>query len=126
MVSVHYVDNAMYWSNQLGTQQWYDYSISQCELLKSAFSDKGIPVFIGECTSVKSYNSPDRIPSGAVYSDPLKMFKTEMDIITDYGFVPVVWDTANDWFNRSECRFNSAEDGDALKDIAQKISDRSA
>lgn len=126
MVSVHYVDNAMYWSNQLGTQQWYDYSISQCELLKSAFSDKGIPVFIGECTSVKSYNSPDRIPSGAVYSDPLKMFKTEMDIITDYGFVPVVWDTANDWFNRSECRFNSAEDGDAVKDIAQKISDRSA
>ena len=92
------------------------------ELLKNAFSDKGIPVFIGECTSVKSYNDPGRIPDGAEYSDPLEIFKTELEIITDYGFVPVIWDTANDWYNRSELRFNNAEDGEAVLEIAEKIS----
>ncbi|HIT59057.1 MAG TPA: glycoside hydrolase family 5 protein [Candidatus Faeciplasma pullistercoris] len=122
MVSVHYVDNMMYWTNQLGTEAWYNYSVSQCELLKNAFSDKGIPVFIGECTSVKSYNDPGRIPDGAEYSDPLEIFKTELEIITDYGFVPVIWDTANDWYNRSELRFNNAEDGEAVLEIAEKIS----
>ncbi|MDE7280700.1 MAG: glycoside hydrolase family 5 protein, partial [Ruminiclostridium sp.] len=43
MVSVHYVDNAMYWTNQIGGQAWLDYTDSQIALLNKAFTEKNIP-----------------------------------------------------------------------------------
>ena len=51
MVSVHYVDNSMYWSNKIGGEEWLKYIDSQCAELKKAFLDNDIPVFMGETTS---------------------------------------------------------------------------
>ncbi len=66
MVSVHYIDNSYYWSNQIGTESWLTYSRSQCELLKEAFTDQGIPGFVGEC---KSIFVDEHIASGEFYRD---------------------------------------------------------
>ena len=38
MVSVHYVDNSMYWSNKIGGEEWLKYIDSQCAELKKGFS----------------------------------------------------------------------------------------
>ncbi len=125
MVSVHYVDNNMFWSNQLGGQTWYDYSVAQLELLKNAFLDKGIPVYIGECTSRTSYfSNADRFSANAIYGDSYNVFKTEMELITDYGCVPVIWDTADGWYLRSDCKLVSDQDTEIVKAIAEKIKNR--
>lgn len=101
MVSVHYIDNATYWMNQIGGEYWHDYAKSQCELLKAAFTDKGIPVFVGETTA--SYNG--RMVGNAEYGSSedcieelIKMAKKE------YGFVPVFWDIHQDgaFYSRTE------------------------
>lgn len=122
MVSVHYVDNGMYWSNQLGGQKWYDYSVSQLELLKEAFIDKGVPVYIGECTSRTSYsNAFDRFDKNPIFGDGFDLFEIEMGLIVDYGCIPVIWDTTNDWYLKDSCTLREARDGEIVKKIAERI-----
>ncbi len=105
MVSVHYIDNAMYWSKQIGGETWHSYILQQCELLKNAFTANGIPVFVGETTA--SYD-------GQMVADPA--YGTSQECIRelvkiakeDYGFVPVFWDTHHDdgtaFYDRVKCR----------------------
>lgn len=119
MVSVHYVDNAMYWTNQIGSKAWYDYSVAQCELLKKAFTDKGIPVFVGECTSI--YGS-DRFASDAYVTDTADALEIMMNMITDYGFVPVLWDVNNNFYYRSVQIFPNERNVEVIKEISAKIS----
>ncbi len=116
MVSVHYIDNAMYWSNQIGSENWHDYSVSQCDLLKKRFTAEGIPVFVGECTG--SYD-------GRMVSDP--KYGSSQDCVRelirlakeDYGFIPVIWDTHNSdgssFYNRIKCEISDSENAETIK-----------
>lgn len=47
MVSVHYVDNMMYWINKIGGDDWVNYVDDQIAKLNEAFTQKNIPVFVG-------------------------------------------------------------------------------
>ncbi len=107
MVSVHYVDNSMYWSNKIGSQEWLDYTDSQISLLDKAFTSKGIPVFLGETTS--------RYPRGnyahdAIYKDSSECLKIIIAKLTDHNFVPVLWDTSGNFFSRETCKIKNSDD----------------
>lgn len=115
MVSVHYIDNAMYWAGKAGSQEWLDYSRQQCELLKEAFTDKGIPVFVGECTSV--YDS-GHMADNAVYKDCLSLL---MDMAVSYGFVPVLWDVNDSFYSRTSYTIKSENDQRVVAETAKKI-----
>ena len=118
MVSVHYVDNAMYWSNKIGGKEWTDYINSQCELLKKSFTDKGIPVFVGETTSIypKGNFAPD-----AEEKDTSKCLEMVLDKLTDEGFVPVLWDVNGNFYSRTEYRIISDSDREVIKKISEKL-----
>lgn len=119
MVSVHYVDNAMYWTNKIGGDEWLDYAKSQCELLKSAFIDKGIPVFIGEVTSIYS---PDRFASDAKYTDSTECLKVMCDMMVEYDCVPVLWDVNDNFYSRTEFKIIDEEDKAFIKEFSEKLS----
>ncbi len=91
MVSVHYVDNSIYWQNTIGNDNWRKYSIIQLERLKSAFTAKGIPVFIGETTA--SYDG--HFASDADVTDSSEALDYMLRLIKSYNFVPVIWDVRN-------------------------------
>ncbi len=119
MVSVHYVDNSMFWSNQIGGQKWLDYIDSQCALLKSAFTDKGIPVFVGETTATY----PDQnFASDAEHKDTSECLEIVLDSLTDNGFVPVIWDVNDGFYSRTEYRIKSDSDREVIRRITQKLS----
>lgn len=101
MVSVHYVDNAMYWSNSIGSQRWLDYTDSQCKLLEDAFTSKGIPVFMGETTA--QYPA-DRFAFDAIHTDSAECLEIVLNKLKEKGFVPVIWDTCNDFYSRTDCK----------------------
>jgi hypothetical protein len=117
MVSVHYVDNACYWSNNVGGQSWLDYSRSQCELLKKAFTDQGIVVFVGECTA--SYEST-RFASNAIYKDSAGCTAKLLSMIMDYGFVPVFWDTTGSFYADSSSQAVRNDLQSAIKQVSAK------
>lgn len=118
MVSVHYVDNAMYWTNQIGDDKWLDYIDSQCALLKSAFTDKGIPVFVGETTSI--YPQSNFSPS-ARYTDTSECLEIVLQKLTDNGFIPVLWDVNDNFYSRTEYKIKSEGDQKVIADLSQKI-----
>ncbi len=116
MVSVHYIDNNMYWSNQIGSETWHDYAESQCKLLRDRFSLAGIPVFVGETTagydgrmsSDNSYGS-----SQDCIRELIRMAKEE------YGFIPVFWDTHHSdgtaFYDRVNCKITDSENAATVK-----------
>lgn len=117
MVSVHYVDNIMYWSNLIGSQAWRDYSVEQCELLKAAFTDKGYEVFIGECTSIYS---EDRFATDAVYIGSNNCLEMMLELLMDYGFVPVLWDVNDNFYDRINNVVKEKANAQVIKKIAEK------
>jgi len=121
MVSVHYIDNAMYWTNIVGGNKWLNYSKEQCELLKTAFTDKNIPVFVGECTSIYEDDHLEKRSKGKNSSEFLK---TILDMAVDYGFVPVLWDTNNNFYSRTEYKIKSDSDQTVITEIAEKIKNK--
>ncbi len=114
MVSVHYVDNAIYWQNKIGGDEWRSYSIDQCEKLKKAFSDKGIPVFVGETTSSYPRSNFAKNADVTKSADALEYM---LDLITDYGFTPVLWDTNNNFYNRTSGKINDADSANVIAKI---------
>lgn len=118
MVSVHYVDNAMYWTNKIGSQEWWDYSVAQCELLKKAFTDKGYQVFVGECTSIYE---EERFASNAMTKTSSECLEKMMNLITDYGFVPVLWDVQGNFYCRINHAIKSERNGEVIQRIADKL-----
>ena len=118
MVSVHYVDNSMYWSKKIGGEAWRSYSINQCELLKSAFTDKGIPVFVGETTS--NYPSSNFAKNADVTksSDALDYM---LRLITGYGFTPVLWDTNDGFYSRTNYKIKSADNETVIKTLSDEL-----
>lgn len=117
MVSVHYVDNAVYWSNKIGGQEWLDYIDNQCELLKKAFTDKGIPVFLGETTSIypRTNFAPD-----AVHKDSTECLEIVLSKLDEYGFVPVLWDTSNNFYNRSTGKIKNESDRELIARLSEE------
>ncbi len=107
MVSVHYIDNVCYWTNSVGNEAWLDYSRSQCELLKTRFLDQGIPVFVGECTSVYT---PEHFSWDATVTASSDCLETILGMIAEYGMVPVLWDTCDQFYLRSGQRIVTEED----------------
>lgn len=118
MVSVHYVDNVMYWTNKIGGQEWWDYSVAQCELLKEAFTDKGIQVFVGECTSI--YDA-ERFAANAETGTSSECLEKMMNLITDYGFVPVLWDVHGNFYDRFNHVVKEEADAQVIQNIAEKL-----
>lgn len=120
MVSVHYVDNAMYWTNNIGGQKWLDYSKAQCELLKKAFTDKGIQVFVGECTSI--YDA-ERFASNAIYTDSTECLEIMYDMMLDYGFIPVLWDVNNNFYSRTKYEIKSESDKALIEKLSKELAE---
>lgn len=117
MVSVHYIDNSFYWMNQIGNQNWLNYSKAQCELLKAKFTDSNIPVFVGETTS----NYPrSNFAGDSLYETTSECLEVLLDMATDYGFVPVLWDTGGA-YSRTAHKMTSDTDAEVIKRIAEKI-----
>lgn len=107
MVSVHYIDNACFWTNSVGNEAWLDYSRNQCRLLKTRFLDQGIPVFVGECTA--GY-PPERISWDATVTESSDCLEMILGMIAEYGMVPVLWDVCDQFYLRSELRIASEAD----------------
>lgn len=116
MISVHYIDNAMYWTNKIGGQEWKDYSKSQCELLKAAFTDKGIPVFVGETTSI--YDGERFLPDADVKTSS-ECLEYILTMAHDYGFITVLWDVNDNFYSRTEYKIKSETDAAVIKKIAE-------
>ena len=116
MVSVHYIDNNMYWSNQIGSENWHNYTIAQCELLKNRFTAEGIPVFVGETTAGYS----GRMAADPVYGSSQDCIRELIKIATeDYGFIAVFWDTHNSdgssFYNRVTCEISDKQNAETVK-----------
>lgn len=111
MVSVHYVDNLMYWINQIGSSGWKDYANYQCSLLKKAFTDKGIPVFMGETTSVYS---KDHFDSNAEVKTSSECLEYILTLLTDNGFVPVLWDVSGNFYDRTGCVIKDEKNAEVI------------
>lgn len=118
MVSVHYIDNAMFWTNQVGNQKWLQYSTDQCEELKNRFTAENIPVFVGECTAVYPKSN---FAGNAEYTESSECLQMVLDMAVDYGFVPVLWDTNDNFYSRTENKIKSDSDQAVITEIAGRF-----
>lgn len=118
MVSVHYVDNMMYWINRIGSEEWIKYTDSQIDLLDKAFLSKNIPVFMGETTAGYPASNFDR---AAVYKDSSECVEIVLDKLTDKGIVPVIWDVNDGFYSRTEYRIKSDSDREVIRKISEKV-----
>ncbi|MBE6890141.1 MAG: glycoside hydrolase family 5 protein [Ruminococcaceae bacterium] len=116
MVSVHYVDNAVYWSNKIGGQDWLDYIDNQCELLKKSFADKGIPVFLGETTGIYPRSN---FAADAIYTNSTECLEIVLNKLKEHGFVPVLWDTSNNFYSRSSCMIKNEADRELIARLSE-------
>ncbi len=116
MVSVHYVDNAVYWSNKIGGKDWLNYIDDQCNRLKKAFTGKGIPVFIGETTSIYPNSN---FASDAIHKDSTECLEIVLDKLDEYGFVPVLWDTSNNFYDRNSCQIKNESDRTLIAGLSE-------
>lgn len=118
MVSVHYVDNMMYWTNQIGGANWVRYIDDQCALLTKAFTDNGIPVFFGE-TSVNYPQS--NFDANAMYNTSTECVEVVLRRLLVNGFVPVIWDTPENFYSRKECKIISDDDAQLIRTLASEL-----
>lgn len=116
MVSVHYLDNTEYWIKDIGSERWREYYESQGDLLKEAFIDKGIPVFMGEVTSIYT---EDHMASNAVNASTSDCFREIMEYMIDSDFVPVLWDVSDNFYSRTECDIITTSDKEMIADLAK-------
>ncbi len=116
MVSVHYVDNTMFWTGEIGTQTWIYYIDDQIGKLKKRFLNKGIPVFMGECTA--SYVGWKKvIPDNAYeeYNESHECLDYYLGKLMDEKIVPVIWDTPNDFYSRKDFRIKDEKNEEVVR-----------
>lgn len=118
MVSVHYVDNAMYWSKKIGGDDWIKYTDSQIDLLNKAFTEKNIPVFMGETSAGYPASNFD---GKAKYKDSAKCVEIVLNKLIDNEIVPVIWDVNDNFYSRTECRVKSDSDRKMIRKISNKL-----
>ncbi|MGN0687411.1 MAG: glycoside hydrolase family 5 protein [Oscillospiraceae bacterium] len=118
MVSVHYVDNSMYWQKKIGGGEWISYVDNQIEKLKAAFSEKNIPVFVGE-TSV---NYPKaNFDRSAMYTTSSECVDYILRKLLINGFVPVIWDVNDNFYSRTKYRIKAGTDRKVIRQIASEL-----
>lgn len=121
MVSVHYIDNGMFWSNQIGSENWENYIDSQAALLDAAFGEKNIPVFLGETTSTY----PDeRFAGDAKYTTSSQCLETVLTKLTEHGYVPVLWDVTDNFYSRDTCTVKDPDDAEVIKSVSEKLKNK--
>jgi len=118
MVSVHYVDNLMYWINQIGSRSWAEYTDSQIALLDQAFKSKGIPVFVGETTSRYPESS---FAAGAEYKGSSQCLEIVLNKLTEHGYVPVLWDVTDNFYSRDTCTIKDSEDAKVISELSARL-----
>lgn len=118
MVSVHYVDNAFYWSKKIGSDEWLEGTDKQIELLRKAFLDKNIPVFMGETTS---RYSEENIDSGVEDKTSSKYVKIILEKLLENNMVPVLWDTNDNFYSRTLYRIKADDDRQMIADVTGKL-----
>lgn len=118
MVSVHYVDNMMYWTKRIGGSDWASYIDDQIGKLKAAFTDRNIPVFVGE-TSVNYPSS--NFERGAAFRTSSECVDYVVRMLMINGFVPVIWDVNDNFYSRTEYRIKSGADRKVIRQIANEI-----
>lgn len=118
MVSVHYVDNMMYWINKIGGKDWINYINNQIELLDKAFLSKNIPVFMGE-TSVNYPSS--NFDNNAQFKTSSECVEIVLNKLTDKGIVPVIWDVNDNFYSRTEFKVKNDSDRLVIKEIGEKL-----
>lgn len=116
MVSVHYIDNNMNWSKQIGSEAWHTYTVTECEALKKRFTDNGIPVFVGEISAAYGESMVKEPQYGNEHECIREMVRL---IREEYGFVPVFWDTNNSdgssFYSRYLCKITDETDAETVK-----------
>ena len=122
MVSVHYIDNSVYWRRMVGNDRWMEYSKAQCDLLQERFTDQGIPVFVGECTSIYA---PEYCIKHPQYEGSSLCLQMLLDMAADYGFVPVLWDVNDNFYSRTDCKIKEPADQAVITEVAERIHNRS-
>ncbi len=120
MVSVHYVDGNAYWSNQIGGKFWQMYSLNQLNRLKTAFAKRGIPVFIGETTSIYGDELFDK---NAIFKTTSEALDYLLRLIKGYGFIPVLWDVNDNFYSRTQCKIKSETDTEVIEKLAKELAD---
>ncbi len=123
MVSVHYVDNAFYWAKRIGSDEWLQYIDDQIALLKNAFLDKNIPVFMGETSSKYPEENIDGSVSDKTSS---KYVKTVLEKLLENDIVPVLWDVNDNFYSRTEYRIKADDERQMIADITEKIHERNS
>ena len=118
MVSVHYVDNAFYWMNKIGGEEWSEYVDKQIDLLSKAFVEKNIPVFVGETAARYPEANFD---SSVSDKNSAKYVGIMLNKLIDSGCVPVIWDVNDNFYSRTEYRIKSNEDRSMISEIQQKL-----
>ncbi len=118
MVSVHYIDNNMYWGKDIGSQKWLDYIDDQCNKLDSAFTTNGIPVFVGETTA--SYPE-DRIDEDAIYKTSPECLRVMLDEVYKRGYVSVLWTTGSDYYDRKNCVMADIPHAEIISEISGEL-----
>ncbi len=118
MVSVHYVDNLMYWWNKIGTQEWLDYIDDQCTKLENAFSSKNIPVFLGETSA--GYPASN-FGAGAIHTKSSECLEIVLNELVERGFVPVIWDTNDNFYSRTEFKIKDSDNDKVIKKIIKVL-----
>ncbi len=118
MVSVHYVDNLMYWTNQIGGSSWMEYIDDQIAKLNEAFTQKDVPVFVGEV----SVNYPHaNFDSNSVFSTSSECVDYMMRKLLASGFVPVIWDVNDNFYSRTQYRIKSGADRRVIRQIVHEL-----
>ena len=118
MVSLHYVDNGMYWQKKIGSREWLDYIDAQIKLLDKAFLSKNIPVFMGETTGGYPVSNLDK---NAIHKKSSECLEIVLGKLTDKGIVPVIWDVNDGFYSRTEYRIKSDDDRKVIKNISEKV-----
>ena len=118
MVSVHYVDNSMYWAKRIGTQEWLDYIDDQCDKLDRAFTEKGIPVFMGETSGGYPRENFGR---NAIHTTSSECLEIVLNELFERGYVPVIWDTNNHFYSRTEYVINDKDNEAVIKRIVSNL-----
>ena len=118
IIDRHYVDNAMYWTNKIGGDEWINYTDSQIDLLNKAFTEKNIPVFMGETSS--GYPASN-FAQNAKYKDSTECVEIVLNKLIDNGFVPVIWDVSDGFYSRTRHRIKFDSDREMIRRIHDRL-----
>lgn len=118
MVSVHYVDNSCYWMKKIGGKKWLRYIDEQITLLNKAFTEKNIPVFLGE---IVARYPEENFDTEVTDINSAKCVEIMLNKLLDNGCVPVIWDVNDNFYSRTEYRIKNDDERSMFREISEKL-----